>query len=404
MEEKRKSALVMADGYEVRGSIDELRAHYDATKAVEHFKSGALLAWLEERYYETAAAKVRALKQEYDRLVESSSSEDSGFRIFQIMIPKDEDIAAFLSDVLGVKQAESKGRVSGREAEKREQLRTKTDDETILSHAALTAFTQEDMAELLDAGEKEIYLCGREFEIPMRIEGVKYVGILGQPTVHIAAATPKDVKARGISLSGVAIDYLEDELENFLEEIQRAISCELTDNVEPDILILRELSGGKSEIKNSIRQAAEEAENRLIAQMERRITRRMERLEDMQEKYDRICEERGVSAEQPKPTLEEVRKALEDGHERIVRELTGKLAEKLVARAKYEMLHFDLLRGSDYMLDNANDLDDVSDQLQRKYITMYNKRDMEGVAQSFLRSIRRGVEKLQEKEKMGDAR
>ena len=70
MEEKRKSALVMADGYEVRGSIDELRTHYDATKAVEYFKSGALLTWLEERYYETAATKVRSLKQEYDGLVE----------------------------------------------------------------------------------------------------------------------------------------------------------------------------------------------------------------------------------------------------------------------------------------------------------------------------------------------
>ncbi len=103
-----------------------------------------------------------------------------------------------------------------------------------------------------------------------------------------------------------------------------------------------------------------------------------------------------MTAEKTKPTLEEVRTALEDGHERIVKELTGKLAEKLVSRAKYEMLHFDLLRGSEYMLDNANDLDDVSDQLQRKYITMYNKRDMEGVAQAFLRSIRRGVEKLQE--------
>ena len=396
--EAKKIGLVMADGHEVRGSIEELRTHYDTAKAVEHFKSGALLAWLEERYYETAAAKVRSLKQEYDRLVESSSSEDSGFRIFKIMIPKNEDIAAFLSDVLGIKQAESKGRVSGREAEKREKLRKKTDDETILSHAALTAFTQEDMAELLDAGEKTIYLCGREFEIPMRVEGVKYVGILGTPTVHIAAAVLKDIKKRGISLSSVEIDYLEDELENFLEELQNVMYSELTDNVEPDMLILREMSGGKSEIKSSIRQAAEEAENRLIARMERKITRRMERLEDIREKYERICEERDATAEEPKPTLEEVRKTLEEGHERIVKDMTGKLAEKLLSKARYEMLHFDLLRGSDYMLDNANDLDDITDQLQRKYISQYNKRDMEGCVQAYLRSIRRGVEKLQEAE------
>lgn len=391
--EAKKTALVMADGYEVQGGIEELQKHYDAAKAVEHFKNGALLTWLEERYYETAASKIRSLKQEYDRLVEVSNSETS--QIFKTMIPSDTDIASFLSDVLGIKAAKSKDRASGREAEKREILRKKTDDESILSKATLTAFTQEDMAELLDAGEKEIYLCGREFEIPMRVEGVKYVGILGTPTVHIAAATRKDIKKQGISLSGVTIDYLEDELENFLETIQNVMNCELTDNVEPDFLVLYEISGGKSVIKESIRQAAEEAENRLIARMEKKINRRMERLEDVQEQYELICEERDAKPVEPKPTLAEVQQALENGHERIVKDFTGKLAEKLVSKARYETLHFDLLRGSDYLLDNANDLDDVSDQIQRKFIAQYNKRDMEGIVQAFLRTIRRGVEQLQ---------
>lgn len=391
--EAKKTALVMADGYEVQGGIEELQKHYDEAKVVDHFKTGALLAWLEERYYETAASKIRSLKQEYDRLVEVSNSETS--QIFKTMIPSDTDIASFLSDVLGIKAAKSKDRASGREAEKREILRKKTDDEGILSKAALTAFTQEDMAELLDAGEKEIYLCGREFEIPMRVEGVKYVGILGTPTVHIAAATRKDIKKQGISLSGVTIDYLEDELENFLETIQNVMNCELTDNVEPDFLVLYEISGGKSVIKESIRQAAEEAENRLIARMEKKINRRMERLEDVQEQYELICEERDAKPVEPKPTLAEVQQALENGHERIVKDFTGKLAEKLVSKARYETLHFDLLRGSDYLLDNANDLDDVSDQIQRKFIAQYNKRDMEGIVQAFLRTIRRGVEQLQ---------
>ena len=66
-----------------------------------------------------------------------------------------------------------------------------------------------------------------------------------------------------------------------------------------------------------------------------------------------------------------------------------------MSKARYETLHFDLLRGSDYLLDNANDLDDVSDQIQRKFIAQYNKRDMEGIVQAFLRTIRRGVEQLQ---------
>ncbi|MBE6095113.1 MAG: hypothetical protein E7199_06565 [Schwartzia succinivorans] len=399
MEATRKSALVMADGYEIRGSIDELRTHFDAATAVELFKTGQLLTWLEERYYDAAAEKVSALKQEYDRIMAEAAKEDSTLQaMYEKMIPKDEDIAKFLCATLGVSQAVVQGRVSAREVEKRELLRKQTDDATILSYAALTAFNQEDMAELLDAGEKTIYLCGSEFEIPMRVEGIKYVGILGTPTVHIAAAVPSDIKKKGISLSNVAIDYLEDEMEKFIKAIQSEKGRELADNVEPDLLVLRDMSGAKSEIKNSIRQAATEAENCLIEHMARKIDYRMERLENMQEQYERMCEERGIPAEMPKPTLEEVRKALEEGHERIIKEMTGKLADKLVSRAKYEMLHFDLFRGSDYMLDNANDLDDVSDQLQRKYITMYNKRDMEGVVQAYLRAIHRGVERLQDAE------
>lgn len=399
MEDNRKSAIIMADGYEVRGGLEELREHFDAAKAVEQFKTGQLLTWLEERYYDAVAEKVGALKKEYDRITEEAAKEDSTLQaMYEAMIPKDADIAKFLCTTLGVCQAATKERVVAREAEKRERLMRKTDDETILGNAVKTAFTQEDMAELLDAGEKIIYLCGEEFEVPMRVEHTKYIGILGTPTVHIAAATLGEVKKQGISFSNVNIDYLEDEIEKFLHDIKNAMDNGLTGNVEPDILVLREISGAKSEIKNSIRQAATEAENRLIEQMAKRIDWRMERLEEMQGHYERMCEDRGVSAQVPKPTLEEVRSALTAGHERIIKDMTGKLADKLISRAKYEMLHFDLLRGSDYMLENANDLDDVSDQLQRKYITEYQKRDIEGVRQSYLRSVQRCVERLREAE------
>ena len=56
----------MADGYEVRGDIEELRAHFDEPKAIEQFKSGELLAWLEARYYDTIAGKIRELMQDYE--------------------------------------------------------------------------------------------------------------------------------------------------------------------------------------------------------------------------------------------------------------------------------------------------------------------------------------------------
>lgn len=458
MQVKERPPLIMADGRKVRNSLDELREHFDEAKAIEQFKSGALWDWLDSRYYETLADSIRELMEEYEQRLdyekramaeEQEAFEELGKRLgeakellkqhpdgaiaekiaaleqeyesIKSMLPKiakedtgdarsalasrladkkreldDEHLGERLRKVLGVIPAAEKQRISEREEEKRKRLQAQTDDETILSHAALTAFTQEDMAELLDAGEKTIYLCGKEFEIPVRMEHMSYVGILGTPIAHIAAATAYDIKRLGISFSNISIDYLEDEMENFLSSIQSVMRRGLGEDVDPEFLILEETSGGKNAIRASIHQAAEEAENRLIETMATHIDRRLNRLDDLQAQYERICTERGLSPQKIKPALEEVHKALSEGHMRIIQEMAGRLAKKLISKASYEMLHFDLLRGSSYMLDNANDLDDVSDRIQHKYIAKYQKQDMEGMVQSYLHALRRAADKLDE--------
>ena len=463
MEAKRKPPLMMADGYEVRNNLDELRAHFDESKIVEQFKSGSLLDWLNARYYDTVATSVRELMQEYEeqqahlqsnphllamaenqadfeklgqRLTEAQSllkdhpndviaekiaaltqeyeAMKSMFSAppkvnvggwWSALIPSltdtepeldDTHLCERLREILGVKRAEGKAHVFKREEEKRSKLREQTDDETILAHAAQTAFTQEDMAELLDAGEHTIYLCGHEFEIPVRVEGMSYVGIIGTPIAHIAAATIHDLKRRKITFSNITVDYLEDEMDNFLSAIRGTMRRGLGDDVDAEFLIMEETSGGKSEIRNSIRQAAEEAENRLIETMAKRVDRRLDRLENLQAQYERMCMERGIVAQKPRPTLEEVRKALTEGHTQTVKALTGRLSKKLLSKASYEMLHFDMLRGSDYRLVNANKLDDVSDCLQQKFIAQYQKQGMEGIVQSYLRALQRCADKLTE--------
>ncbi len=460
---KKKLPLIMADGYEVRNSLDELRAHFDEATVIKQFKSGALLDWLDARYYDTAAnsirklmeeyeaqqayekshpqframeenreafeqlgkrleeaqvllknhpddaiaEKVAALKQEYDSiksmLAEASNPTTGGL---WSALPScltgletelnDEQLGKQLREVLGVSHAANKAHISKREEEKRARLREQTDDEIILSHAAQTAFTQEDMAELLDAGEHTIYLCGKEFEIPVRMERMSYIGILGQPIAHISAATVYDLKRLAITFSNISIDFMEDEMENFLSSVRGSMRRELGENVDPEFLILEETSGEKNAIRASIHRAAEEAENRLIENMAKRIDRRLNRLEDLQAQYERMCEERSITPQKIKPALEEVHKALSEGHTRIIHELTGRLAKKLISKASYELLHFDLLRGSDYMLENANDLDDASDRIQQKFIAEYQKRDMEGIVQSYLRALQRAADKLAE--------
>ena len=463
MEAKRKPPLIMADGYEVRDNLDELLTHFDESKAIEQFKSGALLEWLEARYYDTVATNVRELMQEYeeqqahvrsnphhldmaenqaefeklgnrlkeaqlllkdhpnDAIAEKIATLTQEYETMKSMFPPppnasvgrwfsslvsdltntepeldDVHLCERLREILGVKRTEGKEHISKRVAEKLLKLREQTDDEAILAHAAQTAFTQEDMAELLDAGEHTIYLCGHEFEIPVRVEGMNYVGIIGTPIAHIAAATLHDLKLRRISFSNITVDYLEDEMKNFLSAIRGTMRRGLGENVDAEFLIMEETYGGKNEIRSSIRQAAEEAENRLIENMAKCVDRRLDRLENLQAQYERMCTERGIVAQKPKPSLDEVRKALTEGHMRIVKKLTGQLAKKLLSKASYEMLHFDLLRGSDYRLDNANKLDDVSDYLQTKFIAQYQKQDMEGIVQSYLRALQRCADKLAE--------
>ena len=462
----------MADGYEVRGDIEELRAHFDEPKAIEHFKSGELLAWLEARYYDTIAGKIRELMQDYEeqervksrqqsratkeeqaeydalgqRLAEAqellkehpddavaekvaalvqeyekakelltappkAGSGNWRFSLAQSLCQKEPElddarIGERLREILGVSQAAKQKRVTEREEEKRARLRERTDDEAILSHAVQTAFTQEDMAELLDAGEREIYLCGKEFEIPMRVEDVHYTGVLENPVAHIAAATMHDLKQKGISFSNVTIDFLEDEMENFLAGIRSAERREFGKDVMPEVLILDSFcSGGKSDIRASIQQAADDAENRLADTMGREIERRLGRLESLQEDFDRMQEERNVSVELPTPTLQELRRILTAGHERIRKETEGKLAKKMLSSARYEIDCFDLRRGLTFTLDNVNTLDDVSDRLQQRIIAEYQKRDIEGAVQSYLRSLRRGAERLAraKKKKSGES-
>lgn len=470
MKEKGKPPLIMADDYEVRDSIEELRAHFDELKTIEQFKSGELLTWLEARYYDTVAENVRELMREYEEqkthakvnlhlramrenLAEMKALGERLEEAQKLLKEQHDDIIAEkvaalaqeyenvkkklsapskahngswwaslaqsleepekelddanigerLREILGVSQAAKQKRVTEREAEKRARLREKTDDETILSHAVQTAFTQEDMAELLDAGEREIYLCGKEFEIPMRVEDVYYAGVLENPVVHIAAATMYELKQKGISFSNVTIDFLEDEMENFLAGIRSAERREFGKDVMPEVLILDSFcSGGKSDIRASIQQAADDAENRLADAMGREIERRLGRLETLQEDYDRMQEERNVSVEPPTPALKELRRILTAGHEHICKETEGKLAKKLLSSARYEIDCFDLRHGLTFTLDNVNTLDDVSDRLQQRIIAEYQKRDMEGAVKSYLRSLRRGAERLAKAQRKED--
>ncbi|MCM1561275.1 MAG: hypothetical protein NC123_17295 [Butyrivibrio sp.] len=192
-----KFPLKMADGT-AAGTIEELREHFDLEAVLGYYSNGRLVKWLEDRYYDEEAGKIRNL--------DAASG----------------DFKKQLCEVLGVPYSEKmdKGLEIGnvvKENERREFLKQYTTDDRILAAVDRAACTQSELDELLkrsdaleadDEGNRVIYLCGEHFTIPADIEGVIYKGI-NNPLVEFAG----EVVASGIDLQDLQFDisgYIKD--------------------------------------------------------------------------------------------------------------------------------------------------------------------------------------------------
>ena len=187
MAKKIKFALEMPDGAKVR-TIEDLREHFDLEKILGYYFDGKLLEWLEDRYYEKSAKDIRAL--------------DSNAFDFKQKLCSALGVAYVGEDI----SAEDIAAMSAKKA----RLRKLTSDEEIISHAGETAFSQEELADLLDAGVRNVYLCGEKFHLPTSVKNCCYIGILGEPKVHIDVESIDDLRELGISLEHVRFaKYLE---------------------------------------------------------------------------------------------------------------------------------------------------------------------------------------------------
>ena len=154
MAKKIRFALKMKDGVEAR-NLQELQEHFDIDSVMEYYLNGKLETWLDDRYYDEEANQVRELAPE------SSELSKKLCEIFQV---------EYVRDALTPEEAE----VSNRKIER---LREITDDEEIIDKVDSVAFSQEELADLLDEGLDTIYLCGKDFQIPLGKRDMTYIGI-----------------------------------------------------------------------------------------------------------------------------------------------------------------------------------------------------------------------------------
>ena len=176
MTRKKKFALPMEDGAEVR-NIDDLRAHFDISSVVRDFCNGKLLTWLEDRYYDEEAAAIKAL-----------SPDDYGFQ-------------KKLCEIFGVETPEE----IERRIERLNRLKTFINDEKILSNVDKVAFDQEELADLLDEGADEIYLCANRFVIPLRMKNKVYIGVKDAVAI-LGNKNPSNFAKLGIKFKNVAFN------------------------------------------------------------------------------------------------------------------------------------------------------------------------------------------------------
>lgn len=186
MARKVKFALEMADGTKVRNNLEELREHFDMESIARYYLSGKLLEWLEDRYYDDEAAKIEELDKDAPNL---------NAQLCAII-----GVDASKYDALDLEAVE-------RLNEKKTFLRQKTSDSTIIDNAMITALNQEDLADLLDLESPVIYLCGEKFNIPIRVEHKKYIGVLGTPKIEIRATSDADLKAKDIIFENVLLPW-----------------------------------------------------------------------------------------------------------------------------------------------------------------------------------------------------
>lgn len=155
MAKRIKFPLLLKDDFQVR-TLEELREHFDLEKVLVYYQNGKLLTWLEDRYYEREVELLQDLTPQSPNLPQQLC------QIFGISFTGKHVVDL---EILAEKQ------------KKIEQLKQYTDDEKILQLIDQVAFTQEDLADILDDGYSIIYLCNNSFRVPSSKKNIAYIGI-----------------------------------------------------------------------------------------------------------------------------------------------------------------------------------------------------------------------------------
>lgn len=170
-------------------SLEDLRQNFDLSQVMMAFLDKRLETWLEGCFYEREADEVSALEHTLTPVAERALCEALNVSYLdQVQLTQEQ------REMLERKQAV---------------IARHTNDQELLSHALDTALNQMELAELLEAGRGRIYLCDGSFSVPIRRNGVHYIGI-GSPKVN-TTFTEEQYRRAGITFEGIELPETLDE-------------------------------------------------------------------------------------------------------------------------------------------------------------------------------------------------
>jgi hypothetical protein len=240
MEKKKviRFALKMNDGVEVR-TLSELHKHFDIDSIMECYLNGKLETWLEDRYYAAEVDQVQKLAQNDPDLSRKLC------KIFDV---------EYVRDALSPEEIEARKR-------KLERLRNITDDDGILAKVDSVVFSQEELADLLDKGLDTVYLCGKDFQIPLSKKDMTYIGI--QTSLMITKEQLSQYESNNIRLVNIQFPKC---IEKTGFEAFKEILCDVSEILhseeEP-----KEFPAGKRESVQKLFQELKRTERELVEEL-----------------------------------------------------------------------------------------------------------------------------------------
>lgn len=166
-------------------TIEELRANFNLESVLGYFANGKLSTWLKDRYYDNEADAIDELS------------------------PTDKKLSKKICSILKVEYSEEVSDIDIESVKRRNEkialLKQLDESERLIANVDAVAFNQDDLLDILDTGtEKMIYLCQGDFEVPLTIKDITYVGI-DNPSVLLRAYDNVDFSS--LNLKFVDIYY-----------------------------------------------------------------------------------------------------------------------------------------------------------------------------------------------------